>query len=251
MIIDEFDDIDSAFYTGNRGEAFVKALRSLSEMGLAFFLVGSERMKSIYARHSAELNKWIDLHLDRIESRADCRALVVQPVSDAIEYDDQAVEEIIDYCGSNPFYMQLLCTQLFQRCSQENRTYISEGELQDAKRSLLRTLGETSFAHLWGDNPVLEPKDQMRSTAENALVLSVLARVGGQCESADSLAQSQGQLDLAPAEILSGARFRDSVERLRQRGVLRSDPRTHLIAIDLPILQDWLADRAELAVLPT
>jgi len=50
VIIDEFDDLDSAFYTGQRGKLFVKALRSLSEIGLTFFFVGSERMDKIYTR---------------------------------------------------------------------------------------------------------------------------------------------------------------------------------------------------------
>jgi len=56
-------------------------------MGLTFFLVGSERMKSIYYKHTTELNKWMDVHLDRMESPGDCRALITQPVADAIEFD--------------------------------------------------------------------------------------------------------------------------------------------------------------------
>ncbi len=47
VIIDEFDDLNSAFYLGERGKQFVKALRSISEVGLTFMFVGSERMDSI------------------------------------------------------------------------------------------------------------------------------------------------------------------------------------------------------------
>jgi hypothetical protein len=68
VIIDEFDDLDPAFYTGERGRLFVKALRSLSEIGLTFLFAGSERMNVIYARHSLELNKWSNLFVDTIES---------------------------------------------------------------------------------------------------------------------------------------------------------------------------------------
>ena len=72
VIIDEFDDLDRAYYTGQRGAEFAKALRSLSEIGLTFFLVGSERMASIYQAHALELNKWRDVYLDTIESIQDC-----------------------------------------------------------------------------------------------------------------------------------------------------------------------------------
>jgi hypothetical protein len=172
LIIDEFDDIDPGFYTGERGKAFVKALRSLSEMGLVFFFVGSERMKTIYAGHAEELNKWIDVHLDRIESREDCMALILEPVANAIEFHRDCVAFIVDYCDGNPFYMQLLCSHVFQKCWQDNRTYVSEGEVQQARHSLLSTLGETSFAHFWTDNPVLAPEEQAKAAAENALALA-------------------------------------------------------------------------------
>ena len=34
VVIDEFDDLDPTFYTGERGKQFVKTLRSLSEVGV-------------------------------------------------------------------------------------------------------------------------------------------------------------------------------------------------------------------------
>ena len=45
VIIDEFDDLDPAFYTGERGKQFFKALRSLSEIGLTFFLPEAREWK--------------------------------------------------------------------------------------------------------------------------------------------------------------------------------------------------------------
>ena len=73
VIIDEFDDLDPAFYMGERGRQFIKALRSLSEVGVSFFLVGSERIDPIYRRHQADLNKWLNTSLNRIESIEDCK----------------------------------------------------------------------------------------------------------------------------------------------------------------------------------
>ena len=107
VIIDEFDDLNPAFYLGERGKQFVKALRSLSEVGLTFMFVGSERMNSIYQSHASDLNKWINRSLDRIEAVTDCEALITEPVTGKIEYDRDAVKRIVDYCKGNPFYMHL------------------------------------------------------------------------------------------------------------------------------------------------
>ena len=109
VIIDEFDDLNPAFYLGERGKQFVKALRSLSEVGLTFMFVGSERMDSIYRNHSADLNKWVNCSLDRIEVEADCKALITEPLGGKIEYEPDAVARIVEYCRGNPFYMHLVC----------------------------------------------------------------------------------------------------------------------------------------------
>ena len=79
VIIDEFDDLDPSFYMGERGRQFVKALRSLSEIGLTLFFVGSERMDTIYSRHQTDLNKWRNFTLDKIDNRQDCRVLPARP----------------------------------------------------------------------------------------------------------------------------------------------------------------------------
>jgi hypothetical protein len=86
VIIDEFDDIDARFYLGERGRQFVKALRSISEAGLTFFFVGSERMEAIYHAHQADLNKWTNVHLDKITSRTECKSLIESPVKGALNF---------------------------------------------------------------------------------------------------------------------------------------------------------------------
>jgi len=95
VIIDEFDDLDPSFYTGERGRIFVKALRSLSEIGLTFLFAGSERMNVIYAKHALELNKWTNMFLDSIASRQDCRDLIIKPLHDMIDYEPSCVDRLL------------------------------------------------------------------------------------------------------------------------------------------------------------
>jgi hypothetical protein len=250
VIIDEFDDLDQAFYTGQRGKLFVKALRSLSEIGLTFFFVGSERMDKIYTKHSVDLNKWVNVYLDCIESREDCKAIVVHPLKGKIEYQPECVDSIIDYCGRNPFYMHLLCSEVFKRCWQEKRTYVGESDLQDVIQSLIRSLGETNFSHFWADNPFLDENENAKGTAENCLLFSLISHLGGSFELIDDLFSIQENFGLAVSERLSSRDISNVIDRLRNRRVLTLQPLENKIEISLPIFRDWLSQYAEFRVLP-
>ena len=128
---------------------------------MTFFFVGSERMKTIYKKHEIELNTWADHYLDRIESSEDCKSLVLKPVKDVIEYQLGCVDIIVDYCGGNPFFMNLLCSEIFSRCFTEKRTYVSETDVRGVQSSLVMRIGETNFSHFWGDVPVLDEKERI------------------------------------------------------------------------------------------
>jgi hypothetical protein len=249
VIVDEFDDLDSALYTGQRGRAFVKALRSLSEIGLTFFFVGSERMDTIYVKHATDLNKWVNVNLDVIQSREDCKSLVVEPVQGSIEYQSSCVDEILDYCRGNPFYMHLLCSEVFARCASEQRTYVSESDLLHIQGSRVRSLGETNFSHFWNDNPELDEQEKAKQSAENCLVLACIAYLGGVFESVDDLAAAQERLGLELALQLTPRELARIVDRLRARKILAVTISGAKVEISLPIFREWLAENAELRVL--
>lgn len=249
VIIDEFDDLDPAFYTGERGRLFVKALRSLSEIGLVFFFAGTERMNVIYARHSLELNKWTNTFVDSIASVQDRRDLIVKPVHDQLEYQQSAVDSIAEYCSGNPFFMHLVCSVLFERCVAERRTYISEADFQSYRQVLIETLGMTNFAHFWEDNPVLDRDENRRFAAENCLALCCIAFLGGIFTTQESVWEQQDSLNLTSAERLSLREMSTVIDRLRARKVM--EPlHDGKLKITLPIFGDWLRKHAELALLP-
>ena len=252
IIIDEFDDLNAAFYLGERGKQFVKALRSLSEVGLTFMFVGSERMNSIYHSHSADLNKWVNSSLDRIEVDADCEALVIEPVAGKIEYEPDAVKRIVEYCRGNPFYMHLVAGKVFQRCAQERRTFVGTSDFDYVRRSLVRELGPTNFAHFWEDVPVLDPNDKRRSVAMNCLFLACVATLGsGGYESLDDLVEAQGQLGLEAHERLPSQDFPEVESSLVRRKVV-SRQRTGVRAcmVELPVFREWLLENGEAELMP-
>jgi hypothetical protein len=250
IIIDEFDDLDPAFYTGERGRLFVKALRSLSEIGLTLLFAGSERMNVIYIKHSLELNKWTNLFLDSISSLQDCRDLITRPVENMLEYEPPCVDGIVDYCRGNPFYMHLACQALFKRCVADRRTHISEADFRNERDTLRETLGQTNFAHLWEDNPILDKDENKRFSAENCLILCCIASLRSAFTSPQQVWEQQDSLNLTSTERLSAREISMGIERLRTRRVLSDLQSDGRIRVLLPIFNDWLLNNAELTLLP-
>lgn len=250
VIIDEFDDLDPSFYTGERGRQFMKGLRSASEVGLTFFFIGSERMDAIYRRHQADLNKWTNVRLDRIDNRRDCQSLIEDPVKGVIEFDSQAIDFVIDYTSGNPFYIHNFCYQIFERCLQEHRTFVDTNDTYAVRQQLLRSLGATNFAHFWEDNPVLDAEEKRRDSAENCVALTCISAIGGRFETIDDLMEAQEALPLAPEDRSTSAELRRACARLLQRGVLehRKDVEGQVIA--LQIFREWLGENARAQLLP-
>ncbi|WP_428422649.1 phosphoribosyltransferase-like protein [Methylibium sp.] len=250
VIIDEFDDLDAAFYTGERGKQFVKALRSISEVGLTFFFVGSERMEAIYGRHQSDLNKWINIRLDRIDSRADCRALIAEPVAGVIEFAPEAIDFITDFTAGNPFYIHNFCYQVFERCLQEHRTFIDDNDTHAVREQLLRALGPTNFAHLWEDNPVLDVLEKRRESAENCIALGCVAVMGGRYEALEEIQEIQESLPIAVEDRASGSDLRRACDRLVRRGVLVPQKSGDGFVVALPIFREWLGENAVSKLVP-
>ncbi|MGA2985473.1 MAG: ATP-binding protein [Terriglobia bacterium] len=249
-IIDEFDDLDPAFYTGERGRIFVKALRSLSEIGLTFFFAGSERMNVIYAKHALELNKWNNMFLDSIASRQDCRDLITRPLLNVIDYAPLCVDKIAEYCRGNPFFMHLVCQALFKRCLADRRTFVSDADLGNELNTLSETLGMTNFAHLWEDNQILDKDENSRFAAENCLMLCCVAALRGAFQSPEEIWEQQDTLNLTSTERLSVREISMVIERLRARKIISDPQPDRHLRLQLPVFSDWLAKNAELNLLP-
>ena len=214
--------------------------------------VGSERMDSIYRSHSADLNKWVNCSLDRIEVDADCKALITQPVAGKIEYEPDAVVRIVEYCQGNPFYMHLVAGKVFRRCVQERRTFVGASDVEQVRRGLVRELGPTNFAHFWEDVPVLDPNDKQRSVAQNCLFLACVSALGsGSYESLDDLVDAQAQMNFEPRDRLPAQELQEAESGLLRRHVIsRRKHGVRGVAVELPVFGDWLLEKGEAELLP-
>lgn len=250
VIIDEFDDLDPALYTGERGKQFIKALRSSSEAGLTFFFVGSERMDEIFIRHQSDLNKWINERLDKISNQEDCNALIKHPLDGYIEFSSNAVDFIIDFADGNPFYMNLFCFHLMQKCMKEHRTYIDVNDAYSIRKQLSNSLGAANFSHFWEDNPVIDEYEKTIQSGENCIAICCIAQLGGRYESIDEVIEAQNTIDLPMEDRANEKTLRNACLRLVKRKILSKSSNGDIWTITLPIFREWVAANSISHLLP-
>ena len=74
---------------------------------------------------------------------------------------------------------------------------VDDNDTHAVRDQLLRALSPTKFPHLWEDNPVLEPDEKCRASAENCVALTCIAVLGGRYEALEELAEVQETLPIA------------------------------------------------------
>ena len=245
VVFDEFEEINDALFVGDNVSRFTAGLRSLSELGLTFFLAGSERIRSIKDL-SSDFNNWGSHNLGRIESFSDLRALIEEPVSAAIEFSREAVDRIVEYCQGNPYYTVLLCDEIYQRCARLDRTHVSNADVDSMIDVWLRArLIEENFSHFWEDEPALEPNTRRRHQAESALAIACVSALGGRYAEVRQPVEAQERFELDDHQILSVRDMHSVLARLHGRGVLKTaDDAGHLResgTFALDVFRDWMA----------
>ena len=245
VVFDEFEEINDALFIGDNVSRFTAGLRSLSEVGLTFFLAGSERIRSIKDL-SSDFNNWGSHNLGRIESFSDLRALIEQPVSAAIEYSKDAVDRIVEYCQGTPYYTVLLCDEIYQRCAKWDRTHVSKADVDSMIDVWLRSrLIEENFSHFWEDEPALEPDTRRRHQAESALAIACVSALGGRYAEVREVVEAQERFELDDHQILGVPVMHSVLARLHGRGILKTPDGAGQLresgTFALDVFRDWLA----------
>jgi photosystem II stability/assembly factor-like uncharacterized protein len=126
-------------------------------------------------------------------NRDEAIQLVVQPVQGILTYDPEAIERILSLTSGHPYYVQLLCHNLFAYCQRVNASAVTLTDVEAILPEVIERAGG-DFQFLW-DN----------STPEEKFVLAALAQAGGE----------EGQA-IAKEELLSTLRRRKAPVSTRQ-----------------------------------
>lgn len=168
LLLDEFEELESAVRRGNLDSSIFGFLRHLMQHsgGLSVVFCGTHRLEELAADYwSVLFNISLYKHVGFL-SREEAVRLVTQPVAGyGMRYDDLALEKIWRVTAGHPYFLQLLCHSLVNR---HNRTQSSYATIADVNAALDEILasGEAHFVYLWAE-----------SSYEERLALTALSRM--------------------------------------------------------------------------
>lgn len=156
FILDEFDRINQEFFLpGTFGDTFSlnigKGLNSLSYVG--FILVGSENMH-LLDRQEMNYNNFQNREVDTFDKRNEFesfRKIIVSPVLNYINYSNESIEKIYDVTNGNPYFANLICSNIFKICSKLKDNEVDIHIADEAINMIVESSQKSHFEHFWGD----------------------------------------------------------------------------------------------------
>lgn len=241
IILDEFDEIHPEMYRhGRLAEALFSNLRTLSsQRNIALMLIGGEKMPFVMSAQGDQLNQFVRedvTYFSRAEEWEDLKQLISLPVRGLMNIREPAISEIVTKTSGHPYYIKLLCAQIFRDAVRLRDADITVSEVEASASKLVATLDVNAFAHYWRDG-IASGKDQEEPIALGRCRL--LVGFGKVCRTTRQATQ-----EAISSQALSAGLPKHEVQPLlndfRRRGILKEASSTY--ACTVPIFEAWLRE---------
>ena len=240
LIIDEFTALYYEILEENISDSFIKKMKELSESGSVTFIVsGHDVMPKFWERYPNEFAIYKKEPVTSIDEKS-ARGLVEEPVWDKdnnrSRFEDDAISRINELSGFNPFYIQILCSEIVDYAIKNKIPVITEYDVNVVVNMM--TSSEAKLRR--GDFDNLIPVKENKSFHERVFDLSV--------DDAYSLVKEIAQFD---NEYVSESRLH-SVKNLDEktkvlsyllsRDVVEPHPEfgRDMIKIKVSLFKEWL-----------
>jgi len=145
FMIDEFEEIASRIQDGKLDKQVPEFLRNLMQHSsrISFILAGTERLGEMAGEYwnilfNIALFKDISF-LDPSETTQ----LIKKPVQGYLDYDDLAVEKILNLTAGHPYFTQLLCHLLVEHQNRVKKSFVTVSDIQ----AVVDEMVETGVSH--------------------------------------------------------------------------------------------------------
>lgn len=147
FLVDEFTAVEEAYHRGNLDDSFFERMHHIVDHNdIAFILCIHNH---VLRDTNAKLNSIIQRgHLVPIDMMApiNARALIRTPLERFYSYEDGVVSQIIHVTNRHPFYIHILCGELFTQMSIQDQMVITKQHVEEAIGVVLQS-GFHRFAH--------------------------------------------------------------------------------------------------------
>jgi tetratricopeptide (TPR) repeat protein len=159
VLVDEFDVLggeevppDAAY---NVLFSYLQDLLIDEQKHLAFMFVVGRRIDELPSRIKATF-KSAQCKRISVLDRAAAQSLITRPARGMIEFSPEAVNRLLDLTAGHPYFLQLLCYELFERATRSGRALVEEADIDDDLQSATMELGMGGLAWFWDEFPPAE-----------------------------------------------------------------------------------------------
>ena len=234
VILDEFQCLCSLREEEVKRNAIFSRLRSrsLHRRGMRLVLSGGGLMSQLTQQGdiSSLFNISYDEKLGYLEAKA-ARRLIKDGLTKVGNITDLAVDLLFDLTAGHPFYLQLLCSRLFEQ-AKEHRSTITQQIVMQNVQEWVDKADSSRFSHLW------EGYDAA-GTQKNKLILCAIAQLTN-----NEVEYSRLASVLCPT--IAEHELIHALEDLASLGILRRDHLYYTIVVKL--FTRWLKDHWPLEV---
>ncbi|HEY7122893.1 MAG TPA: hypothetical protein VH540_02975 [Ktedonobacterales bacterium] len=237
LMFDEFQIIEERRAAGNLDRDVYWVLRADIQEArqIDFILAGTMRLEDIVRQHDAALFNIGPVRILRSLDDNNTRLLIRDPVREQkISYDEDAVELILALTSSYPYYVQLLCSVLFNYLNDRQKKRAMRGDVERIVPTVLEE-GATQFTSILFANDVSSLERYILAGAAEQITT-----LGGPC--------SREQLFTLLAEkklVASETDFEQGLRQLVFRDLLKDGGGEH-IAFQVDLFRQWMSTQKKL-----
>jgi guanosine-3',5'-bis(diphosphate) 3'-pyrophosphohydrolase len=223
VMLDEFQCLCTLREEIASREAIFSRLRSYAQHGHGIrFVLGGGGQRS-FLLHQGDLaslfNVSYDENLDCLAEK-DAYKLIKDGLTKVGNITEQAIEMLLDLTAGHPYYLQLLCSTLYEQALEQRVTITADLVSQCIRRWVERADG-SRFQHLWEGKTGREAKN-------NKAIVSAVAEFTAQHEQVE-----YNRLAGALGAVLTERELIQSLSDLSDLGVLAHDRASYTIKISL------------------
>jgi hypothetical protein len=223
--------------------SYLRALMQHQER-MAFVLFGSPDTQKLFSTYDSTFFNLAKTMRVSCLGESQARRLIEEPVAAyGVVYDDLAVDEILRLTGRYPYWLQLVCSVLVDRCNEMERNYVTIQTVRDIVQGILE-YGRVQLVYLWHQSSLVEKAalsalasllglgSQEQVTVGN-IVLHLQERIGK-----PAVGTSLDYVDI-----------RQALERLVDREILRRrslSGNAHYYEFTAGLYQEWITKRRPL-----
>lgn len=150
LLLDEFEELEMRVKEGKLNREIFAYLRSLMQHAqrLSFILAGAHRlheMSSEYWSMLFNITRYVKVgFLDKASSER----LICEPVAQHVTYDPLAIEKIYRVTSGQPYFIQLICHELFNKYKRDRKNYLTIQDVNQAMQQIIEA-GSGHLDYIW------------------------------------------------------------------------------------------------------